>query len=80
MGINRTGAGGCGRRHYQVGGIWLGNVGVKVDSDTITNPNGCSNTTESTKLYKMIDTTDHGENMLSILLSAKISDATVNFI
>jgi len=50
----------------------LGNIGVAMVDSIITNPASCPNT-DSYKLYKITDTTDHGKNMYAMVLASKAS-------
>lgn len=40
----------------------------------------CEKTTSATKLYKIIDSTDHGKNMYSLALAYKASGGDVKLI
>ena len=63
-----------------IGVYGLGNIGVQLENSNIANPNNCPNTTSATKVYKIIDTTDHGKNIYSLALASKASKVNVQFV
>jgi len=48
----------------------VGNIGVGMISTAMTNPANCPHT-DTYKIYKITDTTDHGKNMYAMVLAAK---------
>jgi len=48
----------------------LGNIGVTMIGSTIINPATCPHT-DTYKVYKITDTTDHGKNMYAMVLASK---------
>ena len=57
----------------------LGNIGVIMVSTVMANPAGCPHT-DSYKLYKIVDTTDHGKNMYAMILAAKSTQNSISLL
>ena len=57
-----------------------GNIGVQLENSNIKNPANCVETTSATKLFKIVDDTDHGKNVYSLALASKASGANVQLI
>lgn len=54
----------------------IGNIGVSLIGAGITNPAGCVHT-NTYKLYKITDTTEHGKNVFAMALAAKAANNDV---
>ena len=63
-----------------IGVYQLNNIGIQLENSNIANPNNCPNTTSANKLYKIIDTTDHGKNLYSLALASKASGVNVKLV
>lgn len=63
-----------------IGVYRFGNIGVQLENSNIANPNNCSKTTSATKIYKIVDTTEHGKNMYSLVLASKASGVNVKLV
>lgn len=63
-----------------IGVYQLNNIGIQLENSNIENPAECANTTSATKLYKIIDTTEHGKNMYSLALASKASGVNVKLV
>ena len=63
-----------------IGVYGLNNISVQLENSNIANPMNCQKTTSATKIYKIIDTSDHGKNMYSLVLASKASGVNVKLV